>query len=100
MANKSRQMESEETSGSDSKPQAPEPDTNQQPTRHQNSDAPKSEEGAACNIDRVGESKTPSFNEGKDILKAIEVVERDSVAIAQSFTSLFASLRLALSQVP
>lgn len=34
-----------------------------------------------------------------DILRALEVVERDSVAIAESFTSLFASLRLALSEV-
>uniref|UniRef100_A0A2P2JG41 Uncharacterized protein LOC8287383 isoform X2 n=1 Tax=Rhizophora mucronata TaxID=61149 RepID=A0A2P2JG41_RHIMU len=34
-----------------------------------------------------------------EILKALEVVERDSVAIAESFTSLFASLRLALSEV-
>lgn len=32
-----------------------------------------------------------------DIMRAIEVVERDSLAIAESFTSLFASLRLALS---
>ena len=36
------------------------------------------------------------FNQS-EILRAIEVVERDSLAIAQSFTSLFASLRLALS---
>ena len=34
-----------------------------------------------------------------DIIKAVEVVERDSLAIAESFTSLFASLRLALSEV-
>ncbi|OWM85314.1 uncharacterized protein LOC116202337 [Punica granatum] len=33
------------------------------------------------------------------IFKALEVVERDSLAIAESFTSLFASLRLALSEV-
>ncbi|RYR66565.1 hypothetical protein Ahy_A03g012587 isoform C [Arachis hypogaea] len=37
-----------------------------------------------------------AFNQSQ-ILRAIEVVERDSFAIAQSFTSLFASLRLALS---
>lgn len=41
----------------------------------------------------------PSFNQN-DIVKALEVVERDSVAIADSFSSLFASLRLALSEVP
>ena len=34
-----------------------------------------------------------------ELLKALEVVERDSVAIAESFGSLFASLRLALSEV-
>ncbi|XP_040990414.1 uncharacterized protein LOC121237641 [Juglans microcarpa x Juglans regia] len=34
-----------------------------------------------------------------DILRALEVVERDSVAIAESFTSLFSSLRLAISEV-
>ncbi|EPS60960.1 hypothetical protein M569_13842, partial [Genlisea aurea] len=34
----------------------------------------------------------------KEILKALESVERDSVAIAESFTSLFASLRKTLSQ--
>ncbi|KAK9202933.1 hypothetical protein WN943_013186 [Citrus x changshan-huyou] len=39
----------------------------------------------------------PSFNQN-DIVKALEVVERDSVAIADSFSSLFASLRLALSE--
>ncbi|KAK4728757.1 hypothetical protein R3W88_021745 [Solanum pinnatisectum] len=36
---------------------------------------------------------------GKEILKAIEVVERDSMAIAHSYTSLFASLRSTLSEV-
>ncbi|GMH22702.1 hypothetical protein Nepgr_024545 [Nepenthes gracilis] len=39
-----------------------------------------------------------SFNQ-TDLLKALEVVERDSLAIAESFTSLFASLRLVLSEV-
>lgn len=34
-----------------------------------------------------------------EILRALEVVERDSVAISESFTSLFASLRVALSGV-
>ncbi|KAL4592568.1 hypothetical protein LXL04_005568 [Taraxacum kok-saghyz] len=35
----------------------------------------------------------------KEILRAVEVVERDSLAIADSFSSLFASLRIALSEV-
>ncbi|XP_058782989.1 uncharacterized protein LOC131657631 [Vicia villosa] len=37
-------------------------------------------------------------NNHREILKAIEVVERDSFAIAQSFTSVFEALRLSLSQ--
>ncbi|XP_057510678.1 uncharacterized protein LOC130793047 [Actinidia eriantha] len=49
-------------------------------------------------VDRIGDSKPTSFDQ-KEILRALEVVERDSVAIAQSYTSLFASLRLALSEV-
>ncbi|CAJ2676577.1 unnamed protein product [Trifolium pratense] len=48
------------------------------------------------------ESETLIFNNNnnnhRELLKAIEVVERDSFAIAQSFTSVFASLRLSLSQ--
>ncbi|KAK7358614.1 hypothetical protein VNO77_00549 [Canavalia gladiata] len=49
------------------------------------------------------EGETPisdgsTLNNRSEILRAIEVVERDSFAIAQSFTSLFASLRLALSE--
>lgn len=34
-----------------------------------------------------------------EIFRALEVVERDSTAIAESFASLFSSLRLALSEV-
>ncbi|KAG6577190.1 uncharacterized protein LOC111437668 [Cucurbita moschata] len=34
-----------------------------------------------------------------EIFKAIDVVEKDSLAIAESFTSLFASLRSTLSEV-
>ncbi|XVE64833.1 hypothetical protein DITRI_Ditri07aG0133600 [Diplodiscus trichospermus] len=45
-----------------------------------------------------GSESEPSLNKS-DILKAVEVVERDSLAIADSFSSLFASLRLALSEV-
>ncbi|KAF8028021.1 hypothetical protein BT93_E0820 [Corymbia citriodora subsp. variegata] len=46
--------------------------------------------------DNTGEWPPPNQT---DIVKALDVVERDSVAIAESFTSLFASLRLALSEV-
>ncbi|KAG4156078.1 hypothetical protein ERO13_D03G151300v2 [Gossypium hirsutum] len=45
-----------------------------------------------------GSESKPPLNTS-DILKAVEVVERDSRAIADSFSSLFASLRLALSEV-
>ncbi|CAK7335546.1 unnamed protein product [Dovyalis caffra] len=38
-----------------------------------------------------------NLNQG-EIFKALEIVERDSLAIADSFTSLFASLRFALSE--
>ncbi|CAL1375331.1 unnamed protein product [Linum trigynum] len=34
----------------------------------------------------------------REIVKAVEVVEKDSLAIAESFTSLFSSLRSALSE--
>eukprot|EP00262_Sarcandra_glabra_P019407 TRINITY_DN7301_c2_g2_i1.p1 TRINITY_DN7301_c2_g2~~TRINITY_DN7301_c2_g2_i1.p1 ORF type:complete len:171 (+),score=34.31 TRINITY_DN7301_c2_g2_i1:64-513(+) len=43
-------------------------------------------------------SKKP-YLDGGEIFRAIEVVERDSSAIAESFTSLFSSLRFALSEV-
>ncbi|KAF5734817.1 hypothetical protein HS088_TW15G00310 [Tripterygium wilfordii] len=39
----------------------------------------------------------PPINQS-ELFKALEVVERDTTAIAESFTSLFASLRLALSE--
>ncbi|XP_052210492.1 uncharacterized protein LOC127813520 isoform X2 [Diospyros lotus] len=68
---------------------------NHPPGRHRNFEV-EEEGGREWN----GESKanaTP-FDQ-KELLRALEVVERDSTAIAQSFTSLFASLRLALSEV-
>ncbi|XP_059276172.1 uncharacterized protein LOC132030526 [Lycium ferocissimum] len=48
--------------------------------------------------ERNAEESETSVN-GKEILKAIEIVERDSMAIANSYTCLFASLRSTLSQV-
>ncbi|XP_059643298.1 uncharacterized protein LOC132285144 isoform X2 [Cornus florida] len=68
-------------------------ETNQQSTtRDQNSQEDQEEDNGA------GESKPSKFGQ-KEILGALKVVERDSVAIAESFTTLFASLRLALSEV-
>ncbi|CAA2946050.1 Hypothetical predicted protein [Olea europaea subsp. europaea] len=48
--------------------------------------------------DIYGKEETTPYDGQKEILKALEVLERDSVAIAGSFTSLFSSLRLVLSQ--
>lgn len=77
----------------------------QQPTQNPEfpcSDPDKAPTSAEPTLDPDGleiiESR-PSFDQN-DIVKALEVVERDSVAIADSFSSLFASLRLALSEVP
>lgn len=67
---------------------------NQQSERPGNSHV----EGAADAENRNGELRTASFGKN-EMLKALEVVERDSMAIAQSFTSLFASLRTTLSEV-
>ncbi|KAD4384688.1 hypothetical protein E3N88_24856 [Mikania micrantha] len=43
-------------------------------------------------------SSTSSSISQTEILRAVEVVERNSVAISDSFSSLFASLRAALSE--
>ncbi|CAL5356140.1 unnamed protein product [Camellia sinensis] len=99
-------MEAEEANKADSSPSttttattdsetlvsATEP--NQQPTRHQNPLLAVEAGGE----NRIGESKSISSLDQKEIVRALEILERDSVAIAESFTSLFASLRLALSE--
>ncbi|KAK1266413.1 hypothetical protein QJS04_geneDACA000410 [Acorus gramineus] len=41
----------------------------------------------------------PPSDRLRGIVRALEVVERDSAAIAESYSSLFSSLRLALSEV-
>ncbi|KAH6804290.1 hypothetical protein C2S51_032537 [Perilla frutescens var. frutescens] len=46
--------------------------------------------------DELPEPEPPGHR--KEILKALDAVERDSAAIAESFSSLFSSLRLSLSQ--
>uniref|UniRef100_A0A803M3K0 BLOC-1-related complex subunit 6 C-terminal helix domain-containing protein n=1 Tax=Chenopodium quinoa TaxID=63459 RepID=A0A803M3K0_CHEQI len=48
--------------------------------------------------DKEAMEASKTFNQ-EDLFKALEVVERDSLAIAESYTSLFASLRLALSEI-
>ncbi|KAI7988684.1 hypothetical protein LOK49_LG13G00998 [Camellia lanceoleosa] len=77
-----------------------EAEANQEPTLQQNSQLDEEEEEDVEDEvagDEIGISKSTSLDQ-KEILRALEVVERDSVAIADSFTSLFASLRLALSE--
>lgn len=69
---------------------------NQQLTFHLDGDG-REEEANALNANDSGEPE-PSAR-GKEILKALEAVERDSAAIADSFSSLFTSLRFTLSQV-
>lgn len=81
----------------------------EEPQRHQshNSEVPTLESddppSTCCEstLDSHGlhsAESNPSFNQN-DIVKALEVAERDSAAIAESFSSLFASLRVALSEV-
>ncbi|PIN15102.1 hypothetical protein CDL12_12252 [Handroanthus impetiginosus] len=69
--------------------------TNQRLAHHQDGDEGH-EDANAVNGNESGEPE-PS-DRRKEILKALEAVERDSAAIAESFSSLFASLRLSLSQ--
>ncbi|KAL8112456.1 hypothetical protein AgCh_019964 [Apium graveolens] len=71
----------------------PDPSSNQEPSRHHNSQSENEVE------EEVSAGELKSLPSSSEIIKAIEVVERDSTAIAQSFTSLFASLRSSLSQV-
>lgn len=92
-------MESDERGRSE--PELPETEIKNEHESQRNFVTAKDEEQVAeeeSNSNREGEEQTAAFKR-KDMLKAIEVVERDSLAIAQSYTSLFASLRLALSQV-
>ncbi|KAF3448572.1 hypothetical protein FNV43_RR09285 [Rhamnella rubrinervis] len=49
--------------------------------------------------DVITESKSPVAVNHTEIFRAVEVVERDSLAISESFSSLFDSLRLVLSEV-
>ncbi|XP_016567173.2 uncharacterized protein LOC107865407 isoform X2 [Capsicum annuum] len=64
-----------------------------------------SDEREECGDNGNSESQTSSSSSssslvnGEEIMKAIQVVERDSMAIAHSYTCLFASLRSALSEV-
>ncbi|KAJ4954487.1 hypothetical protein NE237_011270 [Protea cynaroides] len=65
-----------------------------EPERDLSSSSPENHSDA---LEDRCESK-PSFDP-EGIMKALEVFEKDSTAIAESFTALFSSLRLALSEV-
>ncbi|CAI0414494.1 unnamed protein product [Linum tenue] len=54
--------------------------------------------GSSTGSELPDERAGPELNR-REIVKAVEVVEKDSLAIAESFTSLFSSLRSALSEV-
>ncbi|KAI3822223.1 hypothetical protein L1987_09809 [Smallanthus sonchifolius] len=47
----------------------------------------------------TAETETSSSISQQEILRAVDAVERDSIAISDSFSSLFASLRVDLSKV-
>ncbi|KAI5655473.1 hypothetical protein M9H77_32660 [Catharanthus roseus] len=74
-----------------------EPDTEKEHIDQRNFDYAKDEE--QTEEETTARDREPVAINGNDIQKAIEVIERDSLAIAQSYNSLFASLRSALSQV-
>ncbi|KAL5981482.1 hypothetical protein ACLOJK_015544 [Asimina triloba] len=70
------------------------------PTEAEASTAEESQQQANAPTPNGSESRlTASSSVHRDIFEALEIVERDSVAIAESFTSLFSSLRIALSEV-
>ncbi|KAI3920165.1 hypothetical protein MKX01_017822 [Papaver californicum] len=48
--------------------------------------------------ENTSEESKPLFDQN-DIFKALEIVEKDSLAIAETYVSLFSSLRLILSEV-
>lgn len=89
-------MENEDTINGTSEAQASEAVANQHLACHLDGGGGQ-EDANAVNGNEYGEP-APS-DRRKEILKALEAVERDSSAIAESFSSLFSSLRLSLSQV-
>lgn len=74
-----------------------EPDTEKEHIDQRNFDSAEDEE--QTEEETTARDREPVAINGDDIQKAIKVIERDSLAIAQSYNSLFASLRSALSQV-
>ncbi|KAJ3689000.1 hypothetical protein LUZ61_018164 [Rhynchospora tenuis] len=60
--------------------------------------APGEVSGAESKDTEKSSSGAYSMGDQREIMKALETVERDAVAIAESFSSLFSSLRLGLSE--
>ncbi|CAI0476256.1 unnamed protein product [Linum tenue] len=54
-------------------------------------------DGSSTGLELPDERAATELNR-REIVKAVKVVEKDSLAIAESFTSLFSSLRSALSE--
>ncbi|KAJ4730445.1 Monocopper oxidase-like protein SKS2 [Rhynchospora pubera] len=54
--------------------------------------------GAGSHDTERSSSGAYTMGDQREIMKALETVERDAVAIAESFSSLFSSLRLGLSE--
>ncbi|KAI3864247.1 hypothetical protein MKX03_019140 [Papaver bracteatum] len=59
---------------------------------------PKPLSNAQDEEESTSEESKPLFDQN-EILKALEIVEKDSMAIAETYASLFSSLRLILSEV-
>lgn len=84
-----RGEQSEEQRSTSSGTLLPDKSAGQPSSCPQTTDNPTEEESAQSN---------PPLNQAL-LFRAIEVVERDSLAISESFLSLFSSLRLTLSEV-
>ncbi|KAJ1694742.1 hypothetical protein LUZ63_011440 [Rhynchospora breviuscula] len=66
------------------------------------SDEPQAAPGEVSGADSQDTERSSggayTMGDQREIMKALETVERDAVAIAESFSSLFSSLRLGLSE--
>ncbi|PRQ17673.1 hypothetical protein RchiOBHm_Chr7g0197541 [Rosa chinensis] len=87
-----------EEDGGDQAP-LPHPPSSETPISDPNLDPPSTcPDSTVAHTQDDGSDSKPQLNQ-TDLFRAVEVVERDSLAIAESFNSLFSSLRLALSEV-
>ncbi|XP_062027799.1 uncharacterized protein LOC133743784 isoform X2 [Rosa rugosa] len=87
-----------EEDGGDQAP-LPHPPSSETPISDPNLDPPSTcPDSTLGHTQDDGSDSKPHLNQ-TDLFRALEVAERDSLAVAESFTSLFSSLRLALSEV-